>query len=202
MNWKTRYKVLEENLFADMVVMVGRYMEYKAKNPIWDEKKFIEYYNKKRDNIVARCVVQNYVINQAKNFYRDNNDLKDISYNKVKRVFRRNNLIRSFRLRNEQFYFWKYVMDYIIENNDNLLNIVLKEILKKCEFYGPNEDMMTPYSDCLQKILDWYYIRLKLNKETKDKYAKGEILTLYKQYNNFPKYKKECRAYMSSVLKI
>lgn len=32
MNWKTKYKVLEENLFADMVVMVGRYMKYKAKN--------------------------------------------------------------------------------------------------------------------------------------------------------------------------
>lgn len=200
MNWETKYKILEENLFADMVVMVGRYMEYKGKNPIWNEEKFIKYYNKKIDNIVARCVVQNYVIKQAKKFYEENDDPKDITYNNVKRVFRRNNIIRSFKLKNEQFYFWKYVMDYIIENNDGLLNIVLKEVLRKCEFYSPNEDTVAPYTDCLQKILDWYYIRLKLKKETNDNKARVEMLDLYKQYKKFPQFKKECRAYMRSVL--
>ncbi len=46
MNWKTKRKILEENLFADMVVMVGRYMEYKTQNPVWDRQEFIEYYRK------------------------------------------------------------------------------------------------------------------------------------------------------------
>lgn len=200
MNWETKYKVLEENLFADMVVMVGRYMEYKTQNPIWDEGKFVEYYNKKLDNIVARCVVQNYVIKQAKRFYEDNDDPKDITYNKVKRVFRRNNIIHLFGVRNEQFYFWKFVMDYIIENNDGLLNIVLKEVLKECEFYSPNENMVTPYTDCLQKILGWYYIRLKMKKKLKDKNLDRKMLVMFKQYEKLPKFKKECRTYMRSAL--
>lgn len=199
MNWRTKHKMLEENSFADMVVMVGRYMEYKGRNPIWDEGEFIQYYNKKIDNIVARCVVQNYVIKQAKKFYEENGEPKDITYNNVKRVFRRNNIIRSFKLKNEQFYFWKYVMDYIVKNNDSLLNIVLKEILGKCEFYSPNEDTVTPYSDCLQKILDWYYIRLKLKKENNANKARMEMLDLYKQYSNFPQFKKVCRAYRNNV---
>ncbi len=38
MDFKTKHKVLEENVFADMVVMMGRYMEYKEKNRTWDEK--------------------------------------------------------------------------------------------------------------------------------------------------------------------
>jgi len=79
-NWETRHKILEENLFADMIVMVGRYMEYKTQNPIWDQQEFIKYYKKRNSNIIGRCMVQAYVIKQAKKYYEDNGEYRDITY--------------------------------------------------------------------------------------------------------------------------
>ncbi len=197
-NWETRHKILEENLFADMIVMVGRYMEYKIQNPIWNQQEFIKYYKKRNSNVIGRCMVQAYVIKQAKKYYEDNGEYRDITYSKVRRMFRRNIKIFSYSLDYEQYYFWEFVMNYIIENNDGLLDIILKEVIKECEYYSSNEDTIAPYADCLQKMLDWYYVCLKMKKGIWNKGIADEMLLRLKEYKNFSKFKKNCRIYMKT----
>lgn len=89
-------------------------------------------------------------------------------------------------------------MNYIIENNDGLLDIILKEVIKECEHYSSNEDTIVPYADCLQKILDWYYICLKMKKGIWNKGIADEMLLKLKEYKNFSKFKKNCRIYMKT----
>ncbi len=199
MNWETKYKILEENVFADMVVMVGRYMEYKARNSVWDRQEFIEYYRKRNSSIVGRCIVQANVIRQAKRYYEESGEHKDITYSKVKSVFRRNTKILFYRLSYEQYYFWKFVMDYIVENDDGLLDIIIKEVMKECEYYSHDEDIAVPNVDCLQRILNWYYISLKMKKGIWNKSISMELLTMFKRYKNFSKFKRNCRIYMRSI---
>ncbi len=198
MNFKTKHKVLEENVFADMVVMMGRYMEYKEKNRTWDEKKFIQYYNERNDTVIGRCIVQAYVIRQAKQYYENEKEYKDIRYVKVRRIFRRNMKMPFYSLNYEQFYFWKYVMDYIVENKD-LFPIVIKVIIKECEYYTPEENQVAPYADCMQKILDWYYVCLKMGKGISNKRIANEMLQMFRQYSNFSEFKSNCRMNMKSI---
>lgn len=196
MDFETRHKILEENLFADMVVMVGRYMEYTTENSTWDEEDFVQYYEKRNNSIVGRCIVQANVIRQAQRYYEGKREDRDIRYCRVRRSFRKNNKMPFYCLDYEQFYFWKYVMDFIINDQKGLLDVVVKEVIRNCDYYSPNENEVAPYADCLQKILGWYYIGLKMGTGIRHKKIANDMLEMFRQYSNFPEFKRNCRTYM------
>lgn len=193
MNFNTKHKILIENLFADMVVLAGTYMEYISGNSEFDSKDFIEYFNQKSGKLKERCRIQKYVIGQAKKYFIKISDPKSITYNKVKRVFRIN-IKCSYRIRVEQYYFWKYVMDYIV-NNQILFNIMLEEVLKECPLYTYNVDNQLPYVNCLYRILERYYVRLSENNRIHGKNRKT-INLLFESYEQFNMFQENCRVFI------
>lgn len=199
MNFKTKHKDLEENLFADMIVLVGTFMVYGNMYSTFSKDDIMKYYNELKDNIRGRCKIQNNVIRQAKKYYEKEGNPKHITYSKVKRIFRRNTFCK-YRIRSEQYYFWEFVMDYII-NNPMLLDIVFQEVMLECKFYSNDEKKEIPYVDCMQRILGWYYVRIATNNRVYSfkKDLRKKMINMFYSYEHFPEFKKNCRSYMSSI---
>lgn len=194
MNFNTKHKILIENLFADMVVLTGTYMEYISNNSEFNSKSFIEYFYQKSGKVKERCRLQRYVIGQAKKYFIKIRSPKNITYNRVKRVFRIN-IKCSYRIRVEQYYFWKYVMDYIL-NNKMLFSIMLKEVLKECPLYTSDVDAQLPYANCLYRILERYYVRISENNRIYGGKDRKTINLLFESYEQFSMFQKNCRAYI------
>lgn len=199
MNFKTRKKLLEENVFADIIVLLGAFREYSKMHPTYDRENFINYYNEKNDNIVGRCLIQRNVIRQANIFYKENNEFLSITYSRVKRIFRRD-INSSYKIRVEQYFFWKYVMDNILKKSE-LMDIMFREIIIKCKYYTLTEDNKVPYVSCMQELLDWYYVRMTMNKRifTFDNKIREKMHTMFFTYEKFPEFKGNCRIYHSQL---
>lgn len=198
MNFDTKNKKLEENLFADMIVLVGTFMEYGNIHSVFNKEDFMKYYDERKDFVNGRCRVQKYVIKQAKKFYEEKGEPKNITYSKVKRIYRRN-ILWSYRIRSEQYYFWKFVMDYIMDN-DILLDIFLERVMKKCDYYDSIENAILPYIDCMHRMLDWYYVRINMNNRIFwfGNGSREKMISMFYTYERFPKYKETCRSYMEN----
>lgn len=198
MNQKTKKKLLEENVFADIIVLVGTYMEYVKLHSTYDKEHFLEYYNSKKDNFVSRCWVQRSVIRQAKSFYEEHNEIINITYSKVKRMFRKD-LNSSYKIRMEQYFFWKYVMDYILVQKE-LMDIMFHEVISRCGYYTPTEDVRAPFISCMQELLGYYYVRMKMNKKIFSfNDIRRTMLDMFLEYENYPEFKKVCRIYHSQL---
>ena len=195
MKFRTKHKELEENLFADMIVLAGAFMEYGNMYSDFTGDEFLKYYNEQTVNICTRCRIQNYVIKQAKRYYKQLENI-NITYSKVKRIFRRNTFC-NYRIRREQYFFWKFVMDYIISNK-TLFDIFLKEVLVQCNFHDDIEQDNNAYIGCMQRMLGWYYVRIAMNNRIFcfEKGLRKEMLSMFYSYEQFPTYKQNCVIYM------
>jgi hypothetical protein len=199
MEYKTRKKEGNENLFADMIVLMGLHLEYTHRNSEYDKEAFKTYYKENKCNFVHRCTIQSRVIRKCKKYYDENDEHIRITRGKVKRSYRFNKHRRSFVLRNEQYYFWKYVMDYIV-GNDDLLDIMLNEDLVYCNSYTPDTDDMNDFQQCLLRILDEYYIRLTMGNGVValgNNYRR-RLRERYKSYDQMNKFRIACRDYMAN----
>lgn len=196
MNYQTKHKKLKENLFADIVFIVGAYMEYVSTYPVFIKKDFIKFCDKRNKNICERCKTQNRVIKQAKFYYEEKGKNIDITYNKVKRIYRKN-INCNYRIRREQYYFWKFVMDFLVDNK-MILDFFFEEVMVECKYYEATKKSINPYIDCLQNILDWYYVRIEMNNGI-FYFGRGlreKMVNMFENYEKLTEFKNNCNEYM------
>ena len=181
-------KKVTENKMGEMLILVGSAMRYISLHNSLDG--FEEYYNENREKVGFHFRAQKYgdkIIRQ---------ELKTMEIyckkGRTKRYYR-----YSLRGRNsiekELYHYFKYIMDYILEN-ELLINIVMDSILNDCKCPKDSD-----YKICINKILDWQYKRLVdastsfTGFSVKKKELAKEVLNDFNGYSKLTTFKNQCQ---------
>lgn len=182
-------KEIIENKMGKMLVLVGSAMRYISLHNSLDG--FEEYYYENREKVGFHFRSQKY----GDKIIREELKTMEIYCRKGKtKRYYRYSLLGKNSIEKELYHYFKYIMDYILEN-ELLFNIVMESILKDCECPKDSD-----YKICLNKILDWQYQRL-VNVSTsftgfsvKKKELAKEVLKEFNGYSRLTTFKKQCQS--------
>lgn len=182
-------KKFVENNLAEMVALVGGAMCYKEQHK--NLEGYREFYIENREKAG---------FHYKKQKYGDKIILKELrekgvkcTRGKAKRFYRYNTKGHT-RIVSELYDYWKYIMDYIL-NDELLMDLTINVILKECKC-----KLNTEYGNCLNNILDWQYkrlVRFKTNitiTDEKKKQKARKLLEKLHNYSGFKKFQIQCKS--------
>ncbi len=182
-------KKYKENKLAEMLALLGGAWKYLEE---YDGLMgYEEYYMENRERPSFHYKMQRYADKKIRKELKE----KKIYCRKwkTKRFYRYNISAKSVVVEDELFYYFKSVMDEILDNVV-LSQISLNNILNDCQC-----ELDSQYDICLNIILDWQYkrlIKLKTNFTVFDEKKKEKAKKLLDKLNNyahFGDFKNKCQ---------